>query len=370
MSRAGHSLRRTVGGFAAAVMVLAMSLAGDVNADPAADALAKLDELSRQALQSREAVTVAQRDAAAKLAAQTAAEDRHRADQATLDAANSHLAPHQAAADRVAAMTYVSGRTGQWAALLTASSPQQLIDRLTLQRAVAAVTADQLKAFRVARERAAAAANASEKSATDARAAAEQSVAVRADLQAKFRELQRQIAAAEAQYAALTPAQQAVVDNAATSPPPQAAPAPANPLLNAMPGQPPPAAVPPPAAAVEIPEALPVGVAYEAGLQPNTILAARAVSHRFPQIAEIDGVRPDSKPWHPSGLAIDIMIPNPDSPEGIALGDEILAFMMSNASRFGLQDVIWRGTYYTPSGPAGSGYGHFDHVHVTTTPRR
>lgn len=356
-----HSLRRTAGGFAAAVIVLATSLVGDVKADPAADALATLDELSSRALQSRAAVTAAQRDADARLAAQTAAEDRYRADLAALDAANSQLAPHQAAADRVAAMTYVSGRTGQWAALLTAGSPQQLIDQLSLQRGVAVVTADQLKAFHGARDRAANAAKASAASAADARAAAERSAAVRADLQAKLNDLLRQIAAAEAQYATLTPAQQAVVDNAA-APPPQAVPAPADPLLNAMPGQPPAAAV--------IPEALPVGVASEAGLQPNTIVAARAVSQRFPQIADIDGVRPDSKPWHPSGLAIDIMIPNPESPEGIALGDAILAFAMANAAQFGLQDVIWRGTYYTPSGPAGSGYGHYDHVHITTTPRR
>ncbi|HEY9264676.1 MAG TPA: glycoside hydrolase, partial [Mycobacterium sp.] len=53
-----------------------------------------------------------------------------------------------------------------------------------------------------------------------------------------------------------------------------------------------------------------------------------------------------------------------------ALGDQILAFAMSNAGRFGLQDVIWRGTYYTPAGPQASGYGHYDHVHITTTPRR
>jgi hypothetical protein len=155
----------------------------------------------------------------------------------------------------------------------------------------------------------------------------------------------------------LTPQQQAVVDAAPLAPLPQ-------PNV-VMPGDPSLAA-----AVVDIPEALPVGVASEAGLQPNTILAARAVSATFPQIAEIGGVRPDSKPWHPSGLAIDIMIPNASSPEGIALGDAIMAFALSNAARFGLQDVIWRGTYYTPSGPAGSGYGHYDHVHITTTPRR
>ncbi len=370
MSRVRHSLWRAAGGLAAAVLVLAVSLAGDVNADPAADALSKLDGLSRQALQSREAVTHAQRDANAKLAAQTAAEDRHRANLAALDAANFQLAPHQAAADKVAAMTYVSGRTGQWAALLTAGSPQQLIDQMSLQRGIAVVTADQLKAFQTARERAVEAAQASEASAADARAAAAQSAGVRADLQAKWGELQRQIVAAEAQYAALTPPQRAVVDARLPAPPPQSVPAPADPPIVAMPGQLPGDVVPPMAAVVDIPEALPVGIANEAGLQANTIVAARAVSARFPQIAFIDGVRPDTKPWHPSGLAIDIMIPNPDSPEGIALGDEILAFAMSNAARFGLQDVIWRGTYYTPGGRAGSGYGHYDHVHITTTPRR
>lgn len=380
MSRVRHSLRRTAGGFAAGVMVLAIVIAGDVNADPAADALAKLDELSQQALQTREAVTAAQRDADDKLAVQTAAENRQRADLEALDVANAQLATHQAAADKVAAMTYVSGRTGQLAAVMTAGSPQELIDQLSLQRIVVAETANQMKAYQAARERAATAAGASEKSAADARVAAERSAAVHADLKAKWKELLRQIAAAEAQFAALTPAQQAVVDNAAAlpplpPPPPQAVPPPADPAIIAMPAPPPAAVVPPPApppvaALMDIPEALPVGVAPEAGLQPNTVLAARAVSQRFPQIGEIGGVRPDSKPWHPSGLAIDIMIPNAESPEGIALGDEIMAFALANAGRFGLQDVIWRGTYYTPGGPAGSGYGHFDHVHVTTTPRR
>jgi hypothetical protein len=343
---------------------------GDVNADPAADALAKLQDLSRQALQTREAVTKAQREADAKLAAQTAADDRHRTDLAALETANAQLAPFQAAVGRIAAADYMSGRTGGLAAVLTAASPQQLIDQLSLQQAIAAETADQMKAYLAARESAATAARASETSAADARAAAEQSAAVRAELQVKYQDLQRQIAAAEAQYAALTPQQQAVVD-AAVPPPPPPETVPPDPAIVAMPGQPPEAVDPALAVArVDIPEALPVGVANEAGMQANTVLVARAISARFPQISTIDGVRPDSKPWHPNGLAIDIMIPNPSSPEGIALGDEIKAYVMSNAARFGMQDVIWRGTYYTPGGPAGSGYGHYDHVHVTTLPRR
>lgn len=109
------------------------------------------------------------------------------------------------------------------------------------------------------------------------------------------------------------------------------------------------------------------GPVSEQGLQISTILTARSVSAAFPQIHSMIGVRPDAKPWHPSGRAIDIMIPNSGSADGIALGDAILAFAMSNAGRFGIQDVIWRGTYYTPAGPGGSGYGHFDHVHITTT---
>lgn len=361
MPRVRQTLRRTACGSAAALLVLATSI-GAVNADPAADALARLNELSRQAVQSREAVTTAQREADARLAEQMAADDRHRADMEALAIANAQLAPYQAAADRVAAMTYVSGRTGQLAAVLTAGSPQQLIDKLSLNRAVAAQTADQMAALKPARDRAATAAQASERSAAGARAAAEQAAAVRAQLQAKLSEMLTQIAAAEAQYSALTPQQQAVVDNA---PAPSAPPA-QDPAIIAMPAPPSLAA-----AVIDIPEAaLPVGVANEAGLQPNAVLAARAVSAQFPQIGEIGGVRPDSKPWHPSGLAIDIMIPNSGSPEGIALGDQIMAFAMANAARFGVQDVIWRGTYYTPAGPQASGYGHFDHVHITVTPRR
>jgi hypothetical protein len=115
------------------------------------------------------------------------------------------------------------------------------------------------------------------------------------------------------------------------------------------------------------PKLLPIGVAPERGLQVKTILAARSISAAFPEIKSIGGVRPDALPWHPRGLAIDVMIPNPSSAAGIELGNEIVRFAFKNAERFALQDCIWRGTYYTPErGPSGSGYGHYDHVHITT----
>ncbi|BBU24719.1 hypothetical protein AWC32_21115 [Mycobacterium xenopi] len=112
---------------------------------------------------------------------------------------------------------------------------------------------------------------------------------------------------------------------------------------------------------------LPPGKAPESGLQVKTILVARSISAIFPEIQSIGGVRPDALRWHPDGLALDVMIPNPGSAEGIALGNQIVAFVLKNADRFGVQDAIWRDVYYTPAGPQGSGYGHYDHVHVTTT---
>jgi hypothetical protein len=113
--------------------------------------------------------------------------------------------------------------------------------------------------------------------------------------------------------------------------------------------------------------ALPAGKAPERGLQVKTIFVARAVSAIFPEIQSIGGVRPDALRWHPDGLAIDVMIPNPGSAQGIALGNQIVAFALKNADRFGLQDCIWRGVYYTPGGARSAGYGHYDHVHITTT---
>ena len=112
---------------------------------------------------------------------------------------------------------------------------------------------------------------------------------------------------------------------------------------------------------------LPVGVANEQRLQVRTILTARNISAAFPQIHEIGGYRPDALRWHPEGLALDVMIPNPQSSDGIALGNQIVAYVLGNANRFGIQDAIWRGVYYTPDGARSGGYGHYDHVHVTTT---
>ncbi|WP_245906630.1 hypothetical protein, partial [Mycolicibacterium palauense] len=115
-----------------------------------------------------------------------------------------------------------------------------------------------------------------------------------------------------------------------------------------------------------IPAVLPPGDCPEQGLQVKTILAARSISAIFPEITSMGGVRPDALPWHPNGLAVDVMIPNAGSDSGIALGNQIVAYALKNAEKFALQDVIWRGVYYTPGGSQRGGYGHYDHVHITT----
>ncbi|BBU20884.1 hypothetical protein MYXE_06730 [Mycobacterium xenopi] len=81
--------------------------------------------------------------------------------------------------------------------------------------------------------------------------------------------------------------------------------------------------------------ALPPGVAPEEGLQVHTIRAARAISVLFPEITTIGGFRQDPLKWHPSGLAIDVMIPNYHSPEGIELGNQIAGLALANAKRWG-----------------------------------
>ena len=118
---------------------------------------------------------------------------------------------------------------------------------------------------------------------------------------------------------------------------------------------------------------LPRGVASEDRLQVKTIWAARAIGVLFPQITKIFGYREDPLPWHPNGLAIDVMIPNHDSPQGIELGNQIAGYALANAKRWGINHVIWRQKIYpgvgAPSWMSNLGnetLNHYDHVHIAT----
>jgi peptidoglycan DL-endopeptidase CwlO len=252
--RTPRRFQRPVVGAIAGLTVLTGVLATNVRADPADDALAKLNELSRQAEQTTEAMHSAQLDLNNKLAALQDAEAKQAADQAALDTAKTQLATFQSAVDEFAAAQYMGGRTDGLDAILTAGSPQHLIDQLAVQRVMALEMSTQMQNFRSVGAQAAQAAAASAKSAADAKTAAEQAAAVRADLQSKQSRLHLQIAIVKSQYEALTPGQRqalAAVPPAPVAPPQALPPGPGDPaIVAAAPGGIPPGDIAPPEAAI------------------------------------------------------------------------------------------------------------------------
>jgi len=248
--RITRRFKRPVIGVLAGLTVLASILATNVQADPADDAMAKLNELSRQAEQTTEAMHTAQLDLNNKLAVQESADAKHAADLTAVESAKSQLATFQTSVDKLAAAQYMGGRTDGLDAILTATSPQGLIDQLAVQRVMAHEMSAQMKSYRDIGQQAALAEQASATSAAEAKTAAEQAAAVRADLQSKQSQLQLQIAIVKSQYLALTPNQREAL--AAVPPaPPVPAPAPLPPpgqdpaILAAPPGAIPPGAIPP-----------------------------------------------------------------------------------------------------------------------------
>lgn len=113
----------------------------------------------------------------------------------------------------------------------------------------------------------------------------------------------------------------------------------------------------------------PTGSQVEQGLVPNAIKVHRDVCHRFPQITTYGGVRADALPEHPSGRALDIMIPDN------ATGWQIARYVQANAGRLGVSQVIFDQQIWTVQ-RSGEGWrgmpdrggdtaNHRDHVHVT-----
>ncbi len=261
-------------------LLLGGLLTSTAQADPADDALAKLNELSRQAEQTTEAMHAAQLDLGQKVDVQAAADTQLTEAQAGVSTARTELTMFQSAVDKVAAAAYMGGRTDGMAAILTAESPQGLIEKLAMQRVMATEMSAQMTNYQRLSAAANAAQTAAAKSATDAKTAAEQATAVRADLQAKQSQLQLQIAVVKSQYNLLTPTQQvalaAPVPVPAALPPAPAAP-PGPDVLAAAPDvllppapeavAPPADVAPPEAAVVPSPGGAPEGaVAVQAAL--------------------------------------------------------------------------------------------------------
>jgi peptidoglycan DL-endopeptidase CwlO len=208
---------------AVAGLIALSGMAGsNVLADPANDAMAKLNELSRQAEQTTEAMHSAQLDLNNKLAAQRTADKKHTDDQAAADSAKARLATYQSDVDKFAAAMYMGGRTDGMNAIMTAESPQQLIGKLAVQRVISTAMLTQMATYRATREEAANAEKESAKSAAEAKTAAEQATAVRASLQSKQSRLQLQIGIVKSQYLALSPPERTALAAPGPVPPPAA----------------------------------------------------------------------------------------------------------------------------------------------------
>ncbi|GAA1826953.1 SH3 domain-containing protein [Microlunatus capsulatus] len=117
------------------------------------------------------------------------------------------------------------------------------------------------------------------------------------------------------------------------------------------------------------------GAGVERGLKPNAVKVHRAARLQFPQITTYYGVRADSIPDHPSGRALDLMIPSYTSSGGKALGGEVAAWARTNARALGIQYVIWNQRIWNiqrdkegwrpMADRGGDSANHKNHVHIT-----
>ena len=289
---------------------------GTANAEPSHDSAASLDDLARQSDELANTINAAQQDLDRKLQLVAEADNKQANDLAALDAAKAQLATYQGAVNNLAAAVYMGGRTDVQTAILTAASPTNLIDKLSIQQVMAIEMAEQMKSHRRVDQEAQIAATASAVSATQARMAAKEAADMRADLRRKQAELQTQINQAKARYVLLPPAEQR-------------------------------AQAPSPAVVQALGLINPVPTVGMGGLVPNARSLAAYIIATYPGVRSIGGVRADPLPDHPSGRAIDIML------DDMALGDVILADIQSQSARFGVSYTLWRVA------------AHYDHIHVT-----
>ncbi|MGB3955428.1 MAG: SH3 domain-containing protein [Brooklawnia sp.] len=106
-------------------------------------------------------------------------------------------------------------------------------------------------------------------------------------------------------------------------------------------------------------------------LRESTKQVVYAVRENYPQIHTMYGYRQDPLPDHPSGRAVDIMMPN--GANDVALGDDIAAFLQRNANSLNIEYLIWRQRIWI-NGQSGWTWmadrggitaNHYDHIHVT-----
>lgn len=108
----------------------------------------------------------------------------------------------------------------------------------------------------------------------------------------------------------------------------------------------------------------------------DAVLISRYVNATWRQIKTVGGWRPaDPYPDHPSGRAVDIMMPNGGRGGDQRLGDEIADYFQKHAKEFGVDYILWRQQQWSAGDPVGkwrsmSDRGsptanHVDHIHIT-----
>lgn len=112
------------------------------------------------------------------------------------------------------------------------------------------------------------------------------------------------------------------------------------------------------------------------GLPTNTYQLLVSVRSTWPQIKTIYGIRPDTIPDHPSGHALDLMVPSWSTSSGNTQGWAIAKWARANANSLDVQYIIfdqhiwnrdrdsegWR----LMANRGGATANHRDHVHITT----
>ncbi len=315
---ARFAARRPMVGVIAGLAMLGLVWGGVAVADPNQDNLAQITELSRQVEELSQTIVNAQPDLDNKMKLLGAADQQHSADLALLEETRAALAGYQQVVDEYAVAVYMGGRTDSLSAVLTATSPSNLIDSLATARVIGAELNEQLKGLRGANLEAQNVEAASAKSALEAKAAVDAAVAVRSNLQAKRDELRDRMAELNRSYALLPPDQQAGVT------------------------------LPTDAALAALGPSGPIPTVGTGGLVPSARILLDYIQLTYPGVQSIGGVRGDALPDHPSGRALDIMIGS-----NMGLGDAINADLQQQAGRFGISYTMWRVA------------AHFDHVHVT-----
>jgi hypothetical protein len=112
------------------------------------------------------------------------------------------------------------------------------------------------------------------------------------------------------------------------------------------------------------------------GLTPTSVGAKSAIEAQFPEVTEIGGYRADPQfpNEHPAGKALDVMIPNWNTPEGKAYGDKVAQYLLANGASMGIDYFLWQQQQWstatgkpTPMRDMGSpNNNHMNHVHVHT----